>query len=44
MKTDYPASGFRAFYIELIYPDPVEGIYSKTTRMFVADSNELFLH
>jgi len=44
VKTAHPASGFRAFYIELIYPDPVEDFYSKTTRMFVADSKELYLH
>jgi len=44
VKTDHPASGYRAFYVDLTYPDPVGGTYSKTTRMFVSDSNELFLH
>jgi PhoPQ-activated pathogenicity-related protein len=44
VKVDHPFSGFRAFYIELTYPDPVEGEYSITTRMFVADSKELFLN
>ncbi len=44
VKVDFPVSGFRAFYIELTYPDPVEGEYSITTRMFVADSKELFLN
>ena len=44
VKVDHPVSGFRAFYIELTYPDPVEGEYSITTRMFVADSKELFLN
>ncbi|MCU0455548.1 MAG: PhoPQ-activated pathogenicity-related family protein [Bacteroidales bacterium] len=39
----HPETGFRAFYVELTYPDPVDGTYSKTTRMFVADSDELFL-
>jgi PhoPQ-activated pathogenicity-related protein len=43
VKIDYPVTGFRAFYIELVYPDPVEGQYSKTTRMFVADTTDLFL-
>ncbi len=37
-------TGFRAFYLELVYPDPVEGIYSKSTRMFVSDDDELFLN
>lgn len=39
----YPKSGYKAFYIELTYPDPFGGAYSKTTRMFVADDDELFL-
>jgi PhoPQ-activated pathogenicity-related protein len=39
----HPETGFRAFYVELTYPDPVDGTYSKTTRMFVADDDELFL-
>jgi PhoPQ-activated pathogenicity-related protein len=43
IKVDNPLSGFRAFYVDLTYPDPVEGTYSKTTRMFVEDSKELFL-
>jgi PhoPQ-activated pathogenicity-related protein len=43
IKVNFPGTGFKAFYIELSYPDPVEGTYSKTTRMFVADSDELFL-
>lgn len=40
----HPSAGFRAFYVELVYPDPVEGTYSRSTRMFVADSNKLFLN
>ena len=44
VKVDHPNSGFRAFYLELVYPDPVEGVYSKSTRMFVADDDELFLN
>lgn len=43
VKVNYPTIGFRAFYIELTYPDPFEGKYSKTTRMFVVDDDELFL-
>jgi len=34
----YPETGFRAFYLELTYPDPANGPYSECTRMFVADS------
>ena len=44
VNIDHPDSGFRAFYLELIYPDPVDGTYSKTTRMFVSDDDELFLN
>jgi PhoPQ-activated pathogenicity-related protein len=44
VTVDHPATGFRAFYLELVYPDPVEGVYSKTTRMFVSDDDELFLN
>jgi PhoPQ-activated pathogenicity-related protein len=43
VKVLYPTIGFQAFYIELTYPDPFGGVYSKTTRMFVADDDELFL-
>jgi PhoPQ-activated pathogenicity-related protein len=39
----HPATGFRAFYVELVYPDPFGGVYSKCTRMFVADSLTLYL-
>lgn len=44
ISVDHPDKGFRAFYIELVYPDPVEGTYSKSTRMFVADDDEMFLN
>ena len=41
VKVNYPDSGFRAFYIDLLYPDPNGDVYSKSTRMFVADSDEV---
>lgn len=41
IKINYPGSGFRAFYIDLLYPDPNGDIYSKSTRMFVADTDEV---
>jgi len=44
ISVDHPDKGFRAFYLELVYPDPVEGTYSKSTRMFVSDDDELFLN
>ena len=34
-----PLQGFRAFYIDLLYPAPGGGTYSTSTRMFVMDSN-----
>ena len=44
VEVDYPDEGFRAFYVDLVYPDPVEGFYSKSTRMFVCSEKELFLN
>jgi PhoPQ-activated pathogenicity-related protein len=46
VKTDvkFPASGFKAFYLDLKYKDPNGGEYTQSTRMFVADQNELKLH
>lgn len=41
IQVNYPDTGFRAFYIDLLYPDPNGDIYSKSTRMFVADSDEV---
>ena len=41
VRIEYPESGFRAFYVDLIYPDPNGGSYSKSTRMFVAAENEI---
>jgi PhoPQ-activated pathogenicity-related protein len=40
----FPASGFRAFYVDLKYSDPNGGDYTESTRMFVTDKNELKLH
>lgn len=41
---DYPTSGFRAFYVDLQYEDANGGTYSKSTRMFVADEDEVFVN
>ena len=36
-----PLKGFRAFYIELLYPDPAGESYSVSTRMFVMDTAQV---
>ena len=40
----FPDSGFKAFYLDLIYKDPNGGQFTESTRMFVTDKNELKLH
>ena len=40
----YPASGYRAFYVDLTYKSPTGGTYTESTRMFVTDNDELFLN
>jgi PhoPQ-activated pathogenicity-related protein len=37
-EVDFPDSGFKAFYMDLKYVDPNGNEYTKSTRMFVADS------
>ncbi|MEN8187556.1 MAG: PhoPQ-activated protein PqaA family protein, partial [Bacteroidota bacterium] len=37
----YPQSGFKAFYIDLEYKDPNGGKYTKSTRMYVVDEDEV---
>jgi PhoPQ-activated pathogenicity-related protein len=46
VETDvaYPPSGYRAFYIDLEYADPVGGTYTQSTRMFVCSRSKLFLN
>ena len=39
----FPKNGFRAFYLDLKYKDPNGGEYTESTRMFVADNDEVFL-
>ena len=39
----FPASGFKAFYVDLKYEAPNGGEYTKSTRMFVADDDEVFV-
>ena len=40
-KITFPKSGFKAFYIDLEYADPNGGKYTKSTRMYVADDDEI---
>ncbi|GAB4016790.1 PhoPQ-activated pathogenicity-related family protein [Spirosoma migulaei] len=39
----YPASGYRAFYVDLKYKAPTGGTYTESTRMFLTDNDEIFL-
>ncbi len=39
----YPDSGYQAFYVDLEYTGSNGGTYTKSTRMFVADDNEVFV-
>lgn len=39
----FPATGFRAFYLDLKYKDPNGGEYTESTRMYVADNDEVFV-
>lgn len=43
VRLEYPISEFRAFYIDLIYQDPRGEEYSVSTRMYVADKNQVFV-
>ncbi|MEN8157650.1 MAG: PhoPQ-activated protein PqaA family protein [Bacteroidota bacterium] len=38
VDVELPESGHKAFYLDLEYPSPSGGNYTKSTRMFVADS------
>lgn len=40
-KMQFPASGFKAFYIDLEYSDPNGGKYTKSSRMYVVNNKEV---
>ncbi len=40
-KILFPKKGFKAFYMDLEYADPNGGTYTKSTRMYVADDDEV---
>jgi PhoPQ-activated pathogenicity-related protein len=37
-----PSSGYRAFYVDLKYPDPNGGEYFVSTRAFMSDTNHVY--
>lgn len=37
----FPRTGFKAFYIDLEFADPNGGTYTKSTRMYLADDDEI---
>ncbi len=39
---DYPTAGFIAFYVDLEYEKPTGGVYTVSTRVYVADDDEVF--
>ena len=43
VQVAYPMTGYRAFFVDLVYPDPNGGEYTKSTQVFVADQEEVFL-
>lgn len=40
-KVEYPKSGYKAFYIDFEYKDINGGTYTKSTRMYLADNDEV---
>jgi PhoPQ-activated pathogenicity-related protein len=42
-KVSYPEKGYRAFYVDLKYKDSNGDTYSKCSRMFLADEDEVFV-
>ena len=43
IEMNYPASGFKAFYIDLKYKAPFGGSFTQSTRMYVSDNTNLLL-
>ena len=41
VEIDYPKNGYKAFYVDLKYTDPNGDEYTKSTRMFVANEEEV---
>ncbi|MEQ8534057.1 MAG: PhoPQ-activated pathogenicity-like protein PqaA type, partial [Imperialibacter sp.] len=43
VKEAYPASGFKAFYVDLKYLDTAGNEFTESTRMFVANFQKVFI-
>ncbi len=43
IEMNYPASGFKAFYIDLKYKAPFGGSFTQSTRVYVSDNTNLLL-
>jgi PhoPQ-activated pathogenicity-related protein len=43
VRVKKPATGYKAFYVDLQYKAPYGGDYTQSTRMFVADSVKFLL-
>lgn len=43
IEVDYPSSGFKAFYVELLYQAPMGHEYTESTRIYLADKSKLYL-
>lgn len=41
VSTPLPASGYRAFYVDLQYTNPTGGTYTVSTRVFVTDTKQI---
>ena len=40
-KILFPKKGYKAFYIDFEYDDPNGGTYTKSTRVYLADDDEV---
>src|SRR5690606_548781 len=41
VRTEYPKSGYKAFYVDLKYQNPNGGNYTVSTRVFLTDTMEV---
>uniref|UniRef100_UPI003216F403 PhoPQ-activated pathogenicity-related family protein n=1 Tax=uncultured Draconibacterium sp. TaxID=1573823 RepID=UPI003216F403 len=44
IEIDFPDNGYKAFYVDMKYKAPFGEDYTKSTRIFVANKNELLLN
>jgi PhoPQ-activated pathogenicity-related protein len=43
VEVAYPGSGYKAFYVELVYKTPLGHEYTETTRMFLTSASKVLL-